>query len=92
MSPNSYDNQLENMVRILHRAGLDTSILGEGADRFVRSEHGARAAELSHDGVGFFVELFEQPREESLYDYQQASLWDATEQAVEWLLRKPGNA
>ena len=92
MRSDSLDNQLANICSIIQRSSLAASICGEGAERFVRSQHGDRTAELSHDGVGFFVELFEKPTEESIYDYQQASLWDAAQQAIEWLLRKPINA
>ena len=60
----------------------------DGRARFVYAEHGDRAVELSHDGVGFFVELFEQPAETSVRDYQQDTPEHAAEQAVDWLSRK----
>ena len=60
---------------------------GEGAARFVYAEHSGRAVELSQDGIGFVVELFEEPAEASVRDYQQDTIDHAAEQAVEWLSR-----
>ena len=87
-----YGRQLHIIADLLLRAGFPASIRGEGAARFVYVEHGTRAAEISHDGVGFFVELFEEPHEASLRDYQQDTPEFATEDAIAWLSRNDRNA
>ncbi len=65
---------------------------GDGGARFVYAEHADRAVELYFDGVGFLVELFEQPAEASVRDYQQSTPEHAADQAVDWLSRHEGVA
>jgi hypothetical protein len=84
----AYVTQLDNIVSVLSQAGLSSSVRGEDTARFVHAEHGGRAVEVSHDGVGFFVELFEKPADVSVRDYQQDTLQQAIEQATDWLLRR----
>ena len=83
----TYGDQLRRMVSILERSGFPSSVRGDGDARFVYAEHSDRAVELSHDGVGFFVELFERPAETSVRDYQQDTIEHAAQQAVDWLSR-----
>jgi hypothetical protein len=75
---------------ILQRAAFSPSVRGEGGARFVYAEHTGRAVEVDWDGVGFLVELFEQPAEASVRDYQQDTPEHAAEQAVDWLSRRGG--
>ena len=82
-----YGNHLRNIADILQRAGFTPSVRGEGTARFVYAEHADRAVEVYWDGEGFAVELFEQPHEVSVRDYQQDTPTIAAEQAVEWLSR-----
>lgn len=82
-----YGNHLRNIADILHHAGFIPSIRGEGTARFVYAEHTGRAVEVYWDGEGFTVELFQQPAEVSVRDYQQDTATIAAEQAVEWLSR-----
>jgi len=84
----TYGDQLNRIVSTLQRAGFSSSLRGEGKERFVYVEHSGRAVELSHDGVGFFIELFEQPAEVSIRDHQQDTIEHAAEQAVDWLVRR----
>ena len=84
----TYGDQLRSIAGVLERAGFSPSVRGDGRARFVYAEHGGRAVELSHDGVGFFIELFEQPAETSVRDYQQDTVEHAAEQAVDWLSRR----
>ena len=88
----TYGSQLQSIADILRRAGFTACIRGAGASRFVYVEHGTRAAELSHDGAGFFVELFEQPHVASVRDYQQDTPELAAHDALEWLSRNDRNA
>ena len=83
-----YGEQLSDIVSILKRAGFLPSVRGENLGRFVYAEHGGRAVEIYFDGVGFLVELFEEPAETSVRDYQQDTPKIAAEQAVEWLSRR----
>ena len=83
----TYGDQLSRIVSILQQSGFSSSVRGDGAARFVYAEHTDRAVELSRDGVGFFVELFQQPAEISVRDYQQDTIEHATQQAVDWLSR-----
>jgi len=83
----TYGDLLQRAVSILQRSGFSSSVRGNGAARFVYAEHGGRAVELSFDGVGFFVELFEKPTEISVCDTQQDTVEIAAEQAVDWLAR-----
>ena len=80
-----YGNKLQLMSRALEGAGFSAFIRGDGEARLVCSEHNNRAVEMSHDGTGFFIELFDQPSEISMRDYQQDTIALATEQAIEWL-------
>lgn len=82
-----YGNHLRDIADILLRAGFTSSMRGESTARFVYAEHADRAVEVYWDGEGFTVELFEQPAEVSVRDYQQDTLAIAAEQAVEWLSR-----
>ena len=83
----AYGDQLQRMVSVLQARDFSSSVRGDGAARFVYAEHSGRAVELSFDGVGFFVELFEQPAEISVRDYQQDTPEQAAEQAADWLSR-----
>ncbi len=82
-----YGNHLRNVADILQRAGFTPCVRGEGTARFVYAEHADRAIEFYWDGEGFTVELFEQPADASVRDYQQDTPAIAAEQAVEWLSR-----
>ncbi len=84
----AYEDQLHRITCILEDAGFSPSVRGEGAARFVYAEHDDRAAELSRDGVGFFIELFQKPAEISVCDYQQDTVEHAADQAVEWLSKR----
>ena len=92
MSSDLYGSQLKTIAAILHRAGFAACIRGDGAARFVYAEHGTRAAELSHDGVGFFVELFEQPHESAVRAVQYDTPELAADDALEWLSSNSRNA
>ena len=83
----TYGDQLRSIASILQCAGFSPSVRGDGGCRFVYAEHADRAVELYWDGAGFLVELFEQPSETSVRDYQQDTPEHAAEQAVEWLSR-----
>jgi hypothetical protein len=83
----TYGDQLRSIASSLQGAGFSRSVRGEGGGRFVYAEHADRAIELSWDGAGFLVELFEQPSEASVRDYQKDTPEHAAEQAVEWLSR-----
>ena len=82
-----YGNHLRNIADILQRAGFTPSVRGEGTARFVYAEHTHRAVEVYWDGEGFTVELYEQPHEVSVRDYQQDTATIAAQQAVERLSR-----
>lgn len=83
----TYGDQLRSIASILQLAGFTPSVRGDGIGRFVFAEHGDRAVELYWDGVGFLVELFQEPAEASVRDYQQDTPEHAAEQAVGWLSR-----
>jgi len=84
----TYGDQLRSIASALQRAGFTPSVRGEGVARLVYAEHADRAAEVYRDGVGFLVELFEQPAKASVRDYQQ----DTPEHAADWLSRNEGAA
>jgi hypothetical protein len=73
----TYGDQLRSIAGVLERAGFSPSVRGNGRARFVYAEHGGRA-----------VELFEEPAEISMRDYQQDTPQHAAEQAVDWLSRR----
>jgi len=83
----TYGDQLRGIAGILQHAGFSPSIRGEDMSRFVYAEHADRAVEVYWDGVGFLVELFEQPAETSVRDHQQDTPVHAAEQAVHWISR-----
>lgn len=76
-------DQLRSIASVLERAGFSSSLRGDGRARFVYAEHDSRAVELSHDVVGFFVELFEHPAETSVRDSQQDTPEHAAKQAID---------
>jgi hypothetical protein len=84
----TYGEQLRSIAGVLDRAGFSPFVRGEGPGRMVYAEHEGRAVELYYDGAGFIVELFEQPAENSVRDYQQDTPQQAAELAVDWLLRR----
>jgi hypothetical protein len=61
---------------------------GDGAARFVYATSAGRAIELSWDGVGVFVEMFEEPSEVSVRDEQQDTFESGAEEALSWLANK----
>ena len=83
----TYGDQLRSIASILQDAGFTPSVRGDGVGRFVYAEHADRAVELHWDGVGFLVELFQEPAEASVRDYQQDTPAQAAKQAVDWLSR-----
>jgi hypothetical protein len=84
----TYGDQLRSIASILLHAGFSPSVRGEDMTGFVYAEHGDRAVEVYRDGVGFLVELFEQPSDASVRDYQQDTPEHAAGQAVDWLKRR----
>src|SRR5712671_1347294 len=82
-----YGDNLRRIANILQDAGFSPSVRGKDEARFVYAEHADRAVEVYRDGVGFLVELFEQPAEASVRDHQQETPEHAAEQAVDWLSR-----
>jgi hypothetical protein len=82
-----YQNQLSGVAEYLSRRGIDADCRGDGAARFVYAHKAGRAVELSWDGVGVFVEMFEEPSEVSIRDEQQDSFEIGAERALAWLMR-----
>lgn len=83
----SYGDQLKRIVSSLARKGFPAAGCGDGAARFVYADFAGRAAEVSRDEMGFFVELFEEPMEASLHQFEQEGIEDAIRLVVEWLSR-----
>jgi hypothetical protein len=82
-----YHERLSRVAEYLSQRGIDADCRGDGAARFVYSHKASRAVELSWDGVGVFIEMFEEPSEVSIRDEQQDSFEIGAERAIAWLMR-----
>ena len=83
-----YHSKLEAVAEELGRQGVRAECRGDGAARFVYATNGTRTIELSWDGVGVFVEMFEEPSEASIRDEQQDTFESGAEEALSWLTHK----
>jgi len=82
-----YHDHLARVAEYLSQRGVDADCRGDGAARFVYAQRAGRATELSWDGVGVFIEMFEEPSEVSVRDEQQDSFEIGAERAIAWLMR-----
>jgi len=77
-----YGRELEAIANRLSAVSA-TSVRGNGSGRFVFSDQGARAVELSRNGDSWWVEFFE--GEDVTHDETLSSSDDATKVALDWL-------
>lgn len=75
------------VIEVLSRPGIIAECRDEDAGQFVYAQRGDRSIELSWDGVGVFIEMFEAPSKDSVRDEQQDSFEIGAERAVAWLMR-----
>ena len=78
---------MSGVAEFLTQRGIDADCRGDGAARFIYAHKASRAVELSWDGVGVFVEMFEEPSEVSIRDEQQDSFQIGAERGLAWLMR-----
>jgi hypothetical protein len=78
-----YGRELATIAHQLQVAAMTCSIRGEGAARFVFVERGARAAELSRGGGGWWVEFWLGEAVAAEHTYPSAEV--ATQAACAWL-------
>jgi hypothetical protein len=83
-----YHAKLEAVAGEIRRHGMKAECRGDGAARFVYATNASRAVELSWDGVGVFIEMFEEPSEVSIRDEQQDTFEFGAEEALSWLARE----
>jgi hypothetical protein len=84
---NSYISNLKNVISTLRKNNIAAEIRGEGASSFIYAENEGRAIELSWDGIGIFVGMFEEPNETSVRDEVQNTFEIGAEVALGWLLK-----
>ena len=87
MTTAEYHDKLDSVVDFLGRRGIASECRGEAAARFVYAQKDDRAVELSWDGTGVFIEMFEEPSEVSVRDELQDSFEVGAECANAWLMR-----
>ena len=88
MTTTEYHAKLETVVSDLSERSIEAECRGEGWARFVYARIGDRAIEISRDGVGVFIEMFEEPSEASIRQDHQKTFESGTEEAVWWLTRR----
>jgi hypothetical protein len=82
-----YHDHLSGVAQYLSQRGIEAECRGDASARFVYAHQAGRAVELSWDGVGVFIEMFEEPSEVSMRDEQQDSFQIGVERALAWLMR-----
>jgi uncharacterized protein YbjT (DUF2867 family) len=85
MTTKEYHDRLAGVAELLSLRGIDADCRGDGAARFVYAAKDRRAIELSWDGVGVFIEMFEESSEISIRDEQQDTFDIGVQSAIEWL-------
>lgn len=85
MTPAEYRQALDTVAEYLRGRGIDADCRGDGLAQFVYACRGARSVEISWDGIGVFIEMFEGPDETSVRDEQQDTFPIGCERAYAWL-------
>ena len=87
MTTEEYHDRLAGVAEFLSQRGIDADCRGDSLASFVYAVKDGRAIELSWDGVGVFIEMFEEPSEISICDEQQDTFDIGAQSALDWLER-----
>ncbi len=87
MTTEEYHERLRGVAEYLSQRGIEAGCRGDGGAQFLYAQKGDRAVKLSWDGVGVFIEMFEEPSEVSMRDEQQETFEIGADRALAWLMK-----
>ncbi len=87
MTTEECHDRLSGVAEFLSQRGIYADCRSGDMSGFVYAVKDRRAIELSWDGVGVFIEMFESPSEISIRDEQQDTFDTGAQSALEWLER-----